>query len=243
MLLHGISSAIVLSQAMISSIYQPSALIVLASAMVGLFSASFGVDFPVVIKSAISAIILQATVLIGLPGSFSLGEASVISQIVTICKYLWGAQDSFNWLPIQQLGYISWLATVIAVMLTISLSNVLPLARNPATLIVSYIASIFGIFRMMKLSPSSLQDLFFNIFSSDGAVIALTIWITGFICALILSWILRSSEMDRSEEELGLLQGFRKSYHLLALMVFLPSGLYNVLSLLFLSYAYIFSCK
>lgn len=226
--LHGLAAFIVLSQGLAASLFQPTLLLSILASLSVLFIQFMDMNIQTVIKTAISGVILQATILIGLPGSFSLGEASILSQVVTMTKYFWAANGQGNWTVLQQLGYMSWLSTAMSVMLTVSLATALPLARHPIVMLISLLASGYGISHMMQWKISDFASIISNLTEDTGAPIVVAIWIVGIICALLCSWLFSTFEVGKTEEEQGQLQLFRKSYHLLALLILLPSGLYHV---------------
>lgn len=53
------------------------------------------------------------------------------------------------------------------------------------------------------------------------------IWVAGMVIVAMTTSMFLSQ--DISKEDIAMLQIFRKSYHLIALLLFMPSGLYNVL--------------
>lgn len=61
---------------------------------------------------------------------------------------------------------------------------------------------------------------------AEGSSTVFSIWLCGLVAIILLSWT--ASTMEVSKEDHILLQIFRKSYHIIALCIFLPSGLYNL---------------
>jgi hypothetical protein len=115
-----------------------------------------------------------------------------------------------------------------SVMLTVSLATALPLARHPVVMLGSLLVSGYGIAHMMQWSVSDFATILNHFTEDSGAAIVLAIWTVGIVCALLCSWLFRTYEIGKTEEEQGQLQIFRKSYHLLALLILIPSGLCHV---------------
>ncbi len=65
-----------------------------------------------------------------------------------------------------------------------------------------------------------------DLFSSPGVNIVLSIWAVGLVLVIILSYLFHTSEVNK--DETGWLQLYRKSFHFIAIFMFLPAGLYNL---------------
>lgn len=116
-------------------------------------------DLPLlqVVRSAVSAVLLQVSLVIGLGGTFSLGEAAFVSQLVVLTKYLWTAGE---WTLLQRVSYVLWASTLLGVLVTASIGSLLPKAQNPLALTASTAAVFAGGLRLMGLGLADLVTLY-----------------------------------------------------------------------------------
>lgn len=185
---------------------------------------------PVLAKSAISAVSLQVALLIGMKQTFSVGEAAFLAQLVVLLKYLWSAAE---WTILQKASYAALIGTTMAVVAVSSIAQVLNFARNPLVLPTVTLGSIYGVSHIFRIDPIELKTKLMELFVSEGAQTVFIFWIVGMIVIALTTSMFLSQ--DISKEDTAMLQIFRKSYHLIALLLFMPSGLYNVQSFLCMS--------
>jgi len=224
--LHSLSAALVLAQALAGSFQNPLLLVILGGASAALGAQITTIPIVTLVKSALSSATLQAALLVGLKGTFSLGEASILAQLIVMGKFLFSSAFADDWTIVQRLAYLVWIGTVLGTMLTSTLTNFIPALRSPLVLGASVAGALAGAMKLLNLDTFACYTALVDLLNEPGSSAVLLIWVAGLGATMTLSWIFCNSNIDK--EEAGMLQIFRKSYHFVALVMFLPSGLCNV---------------
>lgn len=104
-----------------------------------------------ILRSAASAAVLQTALLLCVPKTFTIGEATFFAQCIVILKYLW---TTVQWSVLDRLGYALLISTIIGSVCNYAIGMVNPLLSNIVTLLFTIIGCLYA---TLKVFDSDLS--------------------------------------------------------------------------------------
>lgn len=186
----------------------------------GFSSANIGAFF----KHAAIGTSLVVSMIVGLQNVFSVAEASLIGQTVMCSKYLWtSSKFSLN----QTVSYILLASTALSISLYLVVGSAKGQTMHPLTLL-GISASMFSIsLKSSNITFDELLQLFRSLIQDPKSKVIIMIWTVGLGIVALLSKLYSSVNLAQKNHSHSL-QIRRKSFHLIALCLFLPAAIYQV---------------
>lgn len=202
----------------------------IVSSLAACFALAFanGLDLSIntLARLAILPVIFQSSILMAGKQSFTIGEATFLAHCLVALKMSWNLVE---WTVLDRLSYGVWISTFGAIMIAWLVGGRISALNNTAVLAVSLLGCFFATFKagLVQEVPNAEAALacLTELFATEGTWTVLAIWAAGFVAMALLSLLF--SEWDSKEDNVQL-QIMRKSFHFIALGMFMPAGFYNV---------------